>query len=242
MAKLTKFITGGASAISTLPSFLIGLVIIVVLAGGAFGAWRVVSHCSGQSLGACFLTAINPLPASYGRGTGEPLRCADNEEMNAGLCYAKCQAGYKGVGPACWQEPCPAGFRDDGTFCAKPQSYDTGAGYPWKFGDKAFDFDTGPRSRCEADNGKDNCYRSGDIWYPKCRTNFHKVGDLVCSPDCPSGMPDIGVSCTKKSYGRSAGVPIHACADDMDKDGALCYPKCKPGFHGVGPVCWEDKG
>src|SRR5262249_20507959 len=127
MAKLTKFIAGGASAISRLPSFLIGLLIIVVLAGGAYGAWRVVSHCSGQSLGACFLSAINPLPASYGRGAGEPLRCADNEETDAGLCYAKCQAGYKGVGPVCWQEACPAGFRDDGTFCAKPQPYDTGA-------------------------------------------------------------------------------------------------------------------
>jgi len=55
-------------------------------------------------------------------------------------------------------------------------------------------------------------------------------------------MADIGVSCTKKSVGRGVGAPIHACADNMDKDGALCYPKCKSGFHGVGPVCWEDKG
>jgi hypothetical protein len=37
------------------------------------------------------------------------------------------------------------------------------------------------------------------------------------------------------------GAPIHACADDMDKDGLFCYLKCKPKFHGIGPVCWEDK-
>jgi hypothetical protein len=28
--------------------------------------------------------------------------------------------------------------------------------------------------------------------------------------------------------------------DKTDLDAGLCYPKCKPGFHGVGPVCWAD--
>jgi len=166
MAKLTKMVTGTASAISRLPSFLIGLLIIAVLAGGAYGAWRVVSHCSGQSFGACLLSAINPVPASYGRGAGEPLRCADNEDMDGGLCYAKCQAGYKGVGPVCCQEACPTGFRDDGTFCAKPASYGRGAGYPWQFGDALND--SGMFNRCTAANGANNCEKSGEIVYPKC--------------------------------------------------------------------------
>jgi hypothetical protein len=95
--------------------------------------------------------------------------------------------------------------------------------------------------RCTDEHGAGNCEKSGLIVYPKCRANFHAVGCCVCSPDCPGGMTDTGVSCTKKSQGRGAGIPIHACADNMDKDGALCYPKCKPGFHGVGPVCWESK-
>jgi hypothetical protein len=30
------------------------------------------------------------------------------------------------------------------------------------------------------------------------------------------------------------------CSEDQELDGALCYPKCKDGFHGVGPVCWAD--
>jgi hypothetical protein len=38
------------------------------------------------------------------------------------------------------------------------------------------------------------------------------------------------------------GAPIHACPDDQEKNGALCYPLCKeasPSYYGVGPVCWQ---
>jgi hypothetical protein len=28
------------------------------------------------------------------------------------------------------------------------------------------------------------------------------------------------------------------CWDGAEKDAALCYPRCRVGFHGVGPVCW----
>jgi hypothetical protein len=36
--------------------------------------------------------------------------------------------------------------------------------------------------------------------YPKCGANFRAVGCCVCSADYPSGMADIEVSCTTKSY------------------------------------------
>ena len=42
----------------------------------------------------------------------------------------------------------------------------------------------------------------------------------------------------KNSYGRGAGI-VMICAPDEDQDGALCYPKCRDGYHGVGPVCWQ---
>jgi len=47
--------------------------------------------------------------------------------------------------------------------------------------------------------------------------------------------------CWKASYGRGVGKPIHDCPDPSfpDKSGLLCYPRCKEGFKGVGPVCWE---
>src|SRR5262249_38541539 len=49
--------------------------------------------------------------------------------------------------------------------------------------------------------------------YPKCKTGFHAVGTNFCSPDCPSGWDDWGVSCRKQNrrdncgvYGRAAGL------------------------------------
>lgn len=32
----------------------------------------------------------------------------------------------------------------------------------------------------------------------------------------------------------------NTCPPNLELDGLLCYTKCKPGFHGVGPVCWAD--
>src|SRR5262245_37761319 len=121
MGKLKSLVTG----IAQLPSFLWGLLIIAVLAGGALPRLDNFLKCGDQSWGACLLSSLNPIPASYGRGAGEALRCAPNEDLDGALCYPKCQAGYKGVGPVCWQD-CPASFRDDGGFCAKPESYGRG--------------------------------------------------------------------------------------------------------------------
>lgn len=91
---------------------------------------------------------------------------------------------------------------------------------------------------CEKDNGKGNCEQWGLMFYPKCKPGFHAVGCCVCSPDCPSGMSDIGVSCQKQSYGRTAGTSM-LCAAGLEQNGALCYPQCRTEFHGVGPVCWQ---
>lgn len=47
--------------------------------------------------------------------------------------------------------------------------------------------------------------------------------------------------CYRRSYGRGAGYPLNACPTNApDKDGLLCYPKCRDGYVGVGPVCWQD--
>ena len=52
-------------------------------------------------------------------------------------------------------------------------------------------------------------------------------------------MTDIGISCDKSSYGRTAGTPL-GCKTGEEEDAALCYPPCKDDFNGVGPVCWEN--
>jgi hypothetical protein len=169
------------------------------------------------------------------RGVGlTPTECTA-KDMDAGLCYPKCRAGFKGVGPVCWQT-CPPGYNDTGGHCLKPQAYGRGSGYAWQFGDPLND--SAMFKRCEAANGQGNCEKSGAIVYPKCRAGFKATGCCVCSPVCPSGTTDIGVSCQKQSYGRGVGT-IPTCRAGLDADGGLCYAKCPAGTSGVGPVCWS---
>jgi hypothetical protein len=47
-------------------------------------------------------------------------------------------------------------------------------------------------------------------------------------------------SCWKRAYGRGIGKPIHNCRAEEEKSGLLCYPPCKDGYTGVGPVCWQN--
>ena len=92
--------------------------------------------------------------------------------------------------------------------------------------------------RCQAAHGAGNWQKHGLIFYPKCRAGSAAVGGNSCSPVCPAGMTDIGVSCQKRSYGRTAGRPLSTCGPGQEQDAALCYPACKEGFVGVGPMCW----
>lgn len=163
--------------------------------------------------------------------------CGPNEEKDGALCYPKCKSGYSGVGPVCWSG-CPSDFTDTGAHCLKPKAYGRGAGYPWKFGDKAFSLD-GARKRCKKAHGR--CEKHGEIIYPKCRAGFSPAGCCICSPKCPSGMTDIGVSCEKKSYGRGAGRPMSCKSHEVQK-GALCYPQCPSDYDHGGPVCWKRCG
>jgi hypothetical protein len=178
---------------------------------------------------------------SYGRGVGEvPSACPDGWERTGAdlLCYPKCSSGFYGVGPVCWQD-CPADFRNDGAFCAKPGPYGRGAGYPWKFGDSLDD--SSMFERCERDHGRGNCEKNGLIVYPRCKPSFHNEGCCVCSPNCPQGMTDIGVSCAKQSYGRGVGQGgLCPTGQEQDFQGGLCYPKCQGSSSGVGPVCWSS--
>lgn len=162
---------------------------------------------------------------SYGRGVGKPIStCPDGSEQDGLLCYPPCQDGYTGVGPVCWQN-CPDGFSDTGADCLKPEAYGRGAGYAlWDQG------------KCQSENPQ-GCEQNGLLYYPLCAANFHSVGCCICSPDCPSGWTDIGVSCQKGSYGRTAGTPL-ICTADQQEDAGLCYTHCSDGYTGIGPVCW----
>ncbi|EAR97908.1 hypothetical protein TTHERM_00280980 (macronuclear) [Tetrahymena thermophila SB210] len=138
-------------------------------------------------------------------------------EQYGAIMYPKCNDGFFNVGCCLCESQCPPGFRDDGLFCAKPDSYGRGAGYPWEFGDDLNLNDA--YNRCQRDNPQ-GCEQNGLIIYPKCAQGFHSVGCCVCSPSCPSGTTDIGVSCTKPVYGRGVGFPMqyNDCENESSQD------------------------
>ena len=45
--------------------------------------------------------------------------------------------------------------------------------------------------------------------------------------------------CYVNSKGRGWPKPISECAEDQEKNGLLCYPKCKKGFSGFVTRCYE---
>ena len=176
---------------------------------------------------------------SYGRGAGNvPDACPAGFERTGAdlLCYPVCRAGFSGVGPVCWGT-CPAGFRNDGAFCAKPEAYGRGTGFAYV---PVFESRDTARERCEREHGAGNCERNLEMYYPVCKAGFKEFGSNICSPVCPAGMTDIGVSCAKPSYGRGVGEGA-TCRVGMQQDfkGGLCYPQCRAGTEGVGPVCWH---
>jgi hypothetical protein len=154
--------------------------------------------------------------------------CEANEEEDAGLCYDKCDKGYKGVGPVCWAnsndvgvgqlKECPAGWTNDGLTCREP-------------------------IRCEPVRWDGCCSKGawGECWgcarggacsggkvkgraagsdLP-CPSSHPNQMDGLCYKSCPSdtpnrvaGMPylcsaakSVGDGRGKTSYGRGVGRP-----------------------------------
>jgi hypothetical protein len=167
---------------------------------------------------------------SYTRDAGSAVNtCPPGTVKEGALCYSTCPSGYSGALEFCYQN-CPSGFTNDGLYCRKPASYN-----PINVGRIT-------EKECEgADKNYYNtsCYKEAGLWYPACKSGFHNVGALVCSPNCPPGFgDDIGVSCRKKTTNRTTSVM--KCQTGKELDGALCYDPCKADYHGVGPVCWQN--
>lgn len=148
---------------------------------------------------------------SYGRGAGSPLECASNEDRDGALCYPKCKSGFNGQGPVCWQT-CPEGYTNDGATCRRNAKI------------------------ISSDN-------SDCPWNDKCCVFKKNRG----KSKCPEGYKNDGCTCrrdvhifAKDSYGRGVGRSLSSCDSNEEKDGALCYPKCKAGDNGIGPMCWAS--
>lgn len=163
---------------------------------------------------------------SFGRGIGTiPKECPENTVRSGLLCYPACESrhdsSYTGVASVCWQD-CPDDFHDDGAFCRKGKPKGRGFGTI--------------SSKCE-DKGLDSeCEKCGLLHYQKCPKDYHAFGCNICTPTCPAGMTDIGVSCAKDTFIRQTLTP--SCGENKQYDAGLCYDPCPPEYNSVGPVCW----
>lgn len=96
----------------------------------------------------------------------------------------------------------------------------------------------------------DGMDKLGLLCYNKCPSGMSRFG-FDCHSNCPAGFNDQGLFCRKSEYGRGAGYPWKfgdalndngmrgRCEKDhgsgnCEKNGAVYYPKCKPGYSSVG--------
>ena len=156
---------------------------------------------------------------AYGRGVGVFPGCADDEEKDGALCYKKCREGYKGVGPVCWQQTCPADKPLKRGLICYEDCRNKGGGWF-----------NGSLLECAA-----------------CNNGWSSDGFLGCKkpggwkPAWPyrEGRSQKGFD----SYGRGVGKPLRVCSGEKsEKDAGLCYKPCKEGFKGVGPMCHPESG
>lgn len=127
----------------------------------------------------------------------------DKSELDAGLCYRPCRAGFRGVGPVCWAEsknvgvgkpvglePCPPGWKNDGLICREPLQ----CGKGWDF------------------------FRKG-CWGGRLRGRLNSGG--ICDwPADRGNLPSWLVDKSKKEW-----VATHP-----DRVDGLCYRKCPPDY------------
>ena len=187
--------------------------------------------------------------------TGVPVsECGPNQDKDAGLCYDKCQEGYHGVGPVCWQdtqgvgigtpvelEDCPAGFRTDPLTCQKDLHCTGGGCHTWECGRLrgAFGEDWGPRwcsgcdpVTCSGPETKGRLDNGG-----KCPSDREKI-DGLCYKRCPDGwehVPGAPYDCRKigapgMSIPRGVGKPMTCPANKTEDSAGLCYDAAPPGF------------
>ena len=86
--------------------------------------------------------------------------------------------------------------------------------------------------------------KEGGLCYDRCRDGFGSDGALMCwkryseFPGAGGGM--LNTPTLTKASKTVVGSPLSTCDGDQERSGALCYPKCKTGLRGVGPMCWSD--
>jgi hypothetical protein len=157
--------------------------------------------------------------------------CKSDEEMIAGLCYPRCDkkfgsGWYSPSGDVLYcVKPCPDGYTGAIATCTRNMD---------SYAKKSYGRGAGDMPKCSSGQESD-----AGLCYDKPRDGY-KCTATICTKGCPSGMRDDGLYCGKDSKTRGAGTVPDSCPSGKEPDNKLCYEKCKDGYKGVGPVCWED--
>ena len=169
--------------------------------------------------------------ASYGRGAGEvpKLRCEEGRVEQNSLCY----------------KPCPAGYNGEANWC-QPHTYSRGKGTTiptWEktervrerrcYAAKLFGHHRHP-AYC------DHYWGSEKKLVTECRPGKVQWG-TECFEPCQPGYNGSGSECIHrvKAYDRGVGVVLKQYVPaGYELDAGLLYRECRPGYYGVGPVCW----
>ena len=182
---------------------------------------------------------------SYSRGVGQvKLVCPEGQEKKGELCYDKCPSGYHWLGLDCVKD-CPSTFPDAGHHCTKP-NYSRKGRIPDKNS-------CGTWNNQWRDDGT-SCWNDAHIfgrvraagWNGKCQAGETKKCEGICGfslvscyKNCPDGYHNDGLTCRKVDVGiKKTLSDRQVCNVDEELITGLCYPKCRDGFKGVGPVCW----
>ena len=154
---------------------------------------------------------------SQTRGVGTiPVGCNGGRQKEVGMCYTPCKAGWEGAVTMCLRT-CPSGYVNTGLTCHVDKPLLVGASV-------------------------DACNLS-----TSCPSGYTNAG-LLCglnTPPVPSGYSAMvagpagsGLDLSREIYDRGIGLAPSVCEANKENDTGLCYPRCNPGFSGVGPVCW----
>ena len=150
---------------------------------------------------------------------GEEGWCPKEFEKIGNYCYKKCPKGFKTVGKICIEE-CKKGLIDQGEYCKKPETYER----------KCYPCDK--KEKCEEDSETGKCEKFGDKHCVACKPGYHPVGCCLCVPDCKKCPKEYKKKIIKREHTKLF------CKDHLKLFRRKCYPKCKRGFHGKGPLCF----
>jgi len=161
---------------------------------------------------------------SYGRGVGKVADvCPAGKNQRGALCYDSCRDGYSDKGTLTCSTNCPSGYSDRGAIC----HYDGTTSYsPVRWDGCLYNTFLG----CIGGTVEDGC-----------RGGFSKRASMCyANLSVPSGMSGSVWDPTKGTYNLSPVAMVCRAGQQRDPGdpGGLCYDACRPGYSGVGPVCW----